>query len=283
MKRKQQGYVVWTASREWSPSRRSRRLLALPWRVVDAIRMNRRVVPGIHIYVLAAVVGLGLGLASAFALDWPWWPFPLGALALTVVVSAATAFTSPVTRSYTMEELHTVMSAVSSDYHERRRAEYAKRFTTADVPLYGLEPAWRGLRYFDTLIDDTRQFTCWGLTHRRDDDAELEVMTCRTEQTRAQVIDEIWLSRADEEFATLPERTDVTWEALPVEVDGEQYEFALLAGSTEWWAYHNIGGQGIVLHGRQGFPRAGIRLARMRDLGPYLSGHAEMERRLTEQ
>src|SRR5690606_41563985 len=69
VKRKQQGYVVWTASREWSPSRRSRRLLALPWRVVDAIRMNRRVVPGIHIYVLAAVGGLGLGLASAFALD----------------------------------------------------------------------------------------------------------------------------------------------------------------------------------------------------------------------
>jgi len=258
-----------------------RLVLGVPRRVVDAVRWNRSVIPTWRSYVVAGLVGLVLGLALYFAFAWPWWPFPVAALVVTAIAFAATALTSPAARSNTARDLREAVPISPERAYLRRRLDQVKPYLKADVPIYGLQPEWQGLRYFGLLEDDGRQFAGWGLTHRLEDPAEpeLEVITYRTPVSRGEAVVEVAAS-GDDDFDDLLERSEGQWRTLVVTVDGEASEFSLLAHQDEWWAYRTIGGRGVLLHGMQGYPREGIELARVQDFTPYLDGHVEMLRRL---
>jgi len=245
------------------------------------VRWNRSVIPTWRSYVVAGLVGLVLGLALYFAFAWPWWPFPVAALVVTAIAFAATALTSPAARSNTARDLREAVTISPERAYLRRRLDQVKPYLKADVPIYGLQPEWQGLRYFGLLEDDGRQFAGWGLTHRLEDPAEpeLEVITYRTPVSRGEAVVEVAAS-GDDDFDDLLERSEGQWRTLVVTVDGEASEFSLLAHQDEWWAYRTIGGRGVLLHGMQGYPREGIELARVQDFTPYLDGHVEMLRRL---
>lgn len=72
-----------------------------------------------------------------------------------------------------------------------------------------------------------------------------------------------------------PESLDRPWSTLTVRLDGQPVELELTREGDEWWAFRQLDGHGIVLHGED-YPADGVELERVTDLTPYCEGLARM-------
>lgn len=272
-------YLTWVASADDRPSSRAAFVLKLPLRVVRVGRLNQRMVPAPWIFVAAAGLGLGAGLAVYFAFDWVWWPFPVVAVVLAALGFAATAFRPVGRRRRTLSELGRELDWTfrPSRARERHHDRSAREFTSAGLPLYGLPPEWAGLRYLGSSAASDDRTTSLGLAHQPDgvDGPRLDVESHAGEVTRGGLEYEVWMQTAewhDEE----PDRLDRPWTPLTVRLDGEPVTFELTREGGQWWAFRQLDGHGIVLHGED-YPPEGIELVRVVELGPYRAGLTQLD------
>jgi hypothetical protein len=267
---------------------RALRMVGLPARLVQVVRQHRRAVPAPRIYLAAAALAAGLALAAALVLDAPWWLVPLTAAVAAVVVEgvfATTALRHPGQRADVRADLKAAWLWAVAPRRARahRRSEYAGKFRTAPFPVYGLQPAWQGLRYlagWSTEDDGTGYRTSSLSLGHRAPSGELDVVS-HTDAPEWELAEDLW-SRAgadvgvlaDDEFAR--RRPDPQWTSANIPVEGTPHTFALLTEGDHWTAYLRRDGHTLVLHS-ESVPLEQVDLVRVTDLTPYEQGTWELE------
>jgi hypothetical protein len=193
----------------------------------------------------------------------------------------------------------------------RRAARRGRRtldlwYTSTDLPLYGLPPDWTGhrcpgqragrqaVRHVGPFGIFTRpNGPLWvatlGLTHIAADGGRLHVASHRA--VNYQVIEAMaagnffrrlaWplLEEADREAfdrAVIARRTqfrsgELMWHREVIPVDSDAVQFRVLAVGDDWVALAQVGAVCIQLDA-QSFPAGRVRLVRVADTRPYLSG-----------
>jgi hypothetical protein len=254
-------------------------------------------------YLAAAVVGAALGIAAQLVVGWPWWLVAAAVVAAVWLFFVSTALWA-VGRS--SPSLATDLLGVVSPGRaiERDHRQQVERLQTAPFPLYGLPPAWRGLRHLggweeswakgrrrpvtttlslghgDPLAEEGLQLRVEVRIYREGD----QVLAVRSESRRG-LAEELWFEAAPQahdlaehfdQLAAARRRPDPAWSQVTVLVDGRPVAFEWLAEGRHWVARAELDERTLTLHGRD-LPVESVELVRVTDPGPYIEGTRRLE------
>jgi hypothetical protein len=186
---------------------------------------------------------------------------------------------------------HLRLRRAAKDEYERELRQW---YTSDALPLYGLEPAWRGHRVADEAGlswpgggNDIHQppsqrqarVDKLALIHEAEDGARLKVSSYRAEASR-RFIETIaansitsnsrlpaWLRQTSE--ASVTGLRDRTWKQIEIAIDGSHHGFRLLAAGDEWVALARVENVYLIVHS-SGFPLEKVSLVRIHNPEPYL-------------
>lgn len=253
-----------------------------PWAVLDVLRRRRRVQLRPAVYVGVALVGLLLGVLTPLS----WWLPPLVLLVLAWVGPVVDGFPGGSLREDLLDAVHPA-GALRRD--DERTAALLRAST---LPLYAVVD-WSGLRILSGCSTSGDTATSFELVFFRAgvDDPSVRVSTAtgHLEGVRRQVTFALAGAGrplpADLEpeavFAELDARHDALtrrpWEQVELVVDGHASAAELLRGDDSWAVLWPSDGVVVSVVGDR-VPRGGVRLERVVNVEPYVSGLAELRR-----
>jgi hypothetical protein len=275
---------------------------SVPFRLVQALRRHRAMVPVPATYLMAALVGVVVGLAAQLVLGWPWWLLAAAVVAAVWLLFAATALWGAGPGPSLATDLLRVVRPRRAI--ERDHRQEVERFGAAPFPLYGLPPAWPGPRHLGGWEGSWARgqrpvTTALGLGHGdplagQGPQLRVEVwagqadtgqVTTVEAERQRDLAEELWLQAAPqardlaghlEQLAAARRRPDPAWSRVTIPVDGRSVGFAWLAEGRHWVAHAELHGRTLTLHARD-LPVESVELVQVIDLAPYVQGQRRLQ------